>query len=113
MKFVVSVILMLLVVVLAVQNHTTMSTEVTFRIDLLGINCQSPLLTLYHIVAIVFLFGVLITALVGIMERFRLKKEIRVLRDVSTQKDQELDSLRNQPIASDEVAPAYETDQQL
>lgn len=110
-KFVVAVIIMLVVVVLVVQNHAAMSTEVTFRMDLIGFNYQSPLLTLYHIVTIVFLFGVLITALFGMRERFHLKKEIRVLRKASEEKDQELNSLRNLPITSEEVAHSYETDQ--
>ena len=110
-KFVVAIIIMVVVVILVVQNHTAMSTEVSFRIDLLGLKFQSTALTVYHIVVIVFLFGVLITALFGMMERFRLKKEIRMLRGASKEKDQELNSLRNLPITSEEVAPSYETDE--
>lgn len=110
-KFVLAVIIMLVVVILVVQNHAAMSTEVSFRIDLLGLRYQSTALTIYHIVVIVFLFGVLITALFGMMERFRLKKEIRMLRNASKEKDQELNSLRNLPITSEEVAPSYETNE--
>ena len=110
-KFVVAVVIMVVVVVLVVQNHSAMSTEVSFRMDLLGLKYQSTAMTVYHIVVIVFLFGVLISALVGMMERFRLKKEIRILRDASKEKDQELNSLRNLPITSNDVAPSYETDE--
>ena len=110
-KFVVAVVIMVVVVVLVVQNHAAMSTEVSFRMDLLGLKYQSTAMTVYHIVVIVFLFGVLISALVGMMERFRLKKEIRILRDTSKEKDQELNSLRNLPITSEEVAPSHETDE--
>ena len=110
-KFVLAVIIMVVVVILVVQNHAAMSTEVSFRIDLLGLRYQSTALTIYHIVVIVFLFGVLITALFGMMERFRLKKEIRMLRNASKEKDQELNSLRNLPITSEEVAPSYETNE--
>ena len=110
-KFVVAVVIMVVVVVLVVQNHAAMSTEVSFRMDLLGLKYQSTAMTVYHIVVIVFLFGVLISALVGMMERFRLKKEIRILRDTSNEKDQELNSLRNLPITSEAVAPSYETDE--
>jgi len=54
-------------------------------------------------VTIAFLFGVIVAGLYGFIERFRLKKEIKVLAHASREKDKELNSLRNLPITSDDV----------
>jgi hypothetical protein len=57
-------------------------------------------------VTIAFLFGVLVTGFYGIIERFRLKREIKTLVSTSREKDKELSSLRNLPITSDDVSPS-------
>jgi uncharacterized integral membrane protein len=95
---------MLVVVILIVQNHDAMSTEVTFRVSLFSVQYQSTNFTLYYIVTIAFLFGVIISGLYGIVERFRLKREIKVLTKVLQEKDNELNSLRNFPITSDDIS---------
>ena len=102
-KFILAIILMLMIVILIVQNHEAMSTGVRFKIDFLTLNFQSPELSLYHIVTITFLFGVIITGLYGIIERFQLKKEIKSLRSAAQDRDAELNSLRNLPITSNDV----------
>lgn len=105
LRFIVAIILMLVVVVLLVQNHGAMATRVEFRVDILTLHWKSSQITLYHIVTIAFLFGVIVSGLYGIIERFRLKKEIKVLVQLSREKDKELNSLRNLPITSDDVGP--------
>jgi ATP adenylyltransferase len=60
-------------------------------------------MNIYYIAGISFLFGVLITAICGIVERFRLKRQIKTLIGISKEKDKELNSLRNLPITSDNV----------
>ena len=102
-KFTLEIILLLVVVILTVQNHEAMSTEVTFRVKFFSYSAQSSHMSLYYIVTIAFLFGLIISGLYGIIERFRLKKTIKVLKGASQEKDQELNSLRNLPITSDEV----------
>ena len=108
-KFIIAIILMLIVVVLIVENHEAMSTKVKFNINFLSIGAEPPEMSLYHVVTIAFLFGVLITGLYGMVERFRFKKQIRVLTKESLDKDKELDSLRNLPITSDEVSSDQST----
>ncbi|MFC1821326.1 LapA family protein [Thermodesulfobacteriota bacterium] len=103
LKFLLAIILMLIVVVLIVQNHEAMSTRVQFKVNILTLQFQSPQLSLYHIVTITFLFGVIISGLYGIIERFQLKKEIKALRSAAQDRDTELNSLRNLPITSDDV----------
>jgi uncharacterized integral membrane protein len=105
LKFIVAIILMLLVVVIVVQNHKAMSTNVVFQIDLLSFQWESSQMTVYVIVIISFLFGVLISGFYGIIERFHLKKQIRDLMSAHKEKDEELSSLRNLPITSDDVPP--------
>jgi len=100
-KFIVAVLLMLLVVILIVQNHNAFSTSVVFRVDLPAIHAETTTMSVYSIVTIAFLFGFLISALYGLFERFRLKKEIRELRKTLNGKDAELSSLRNLPITSE------------
>jgi uncharacterized integral membrane protein len=110
-KFIVAILIMLVVVILVVQNQGAFATDVTFRVDLPGIHWQLSNVSVYHVVTVAFLFGILIAGLYGMVERFRLKKEIRELRKASSQKDAELNSLRNLPVTSDEVSssPSEET----
>jgi ATP adenylyltransferase len=97
---------MLLVVIIIVQNHGAMSEQVAFKVDLRFIKYESTAMSLYFIVTIAFLFGVLVTGFYGIIERFRLKREIKTLVSTSREKDKELNSLRNLPITSDDVSPS-------
>jgi uncharacterized integral membrane protein len=100
-KFIVGIIIGLIVLIIVVQNHEAFSKAVVFKIDLLGIDWKSAPINLYYIVTISFLFGLLIAAFYGIIERFRLKKRIKTLASEVTAKDQELNSLRNLPITSE------------
>ena len=103
LKFILAIIIMLVVVVIVVQNSDAFSKAVVFKIDFLGIQWQSSSISLYYIVTIAFLFGVLVTGVYGMLERFRLKKQLKILTSASTAKDQELNSLRNLPITSEDV----------
>ncbi|MFH0845626.1 MAG: LapA family protein [Pseudomonadota bacterium] len=102
-KFIVAILLMLFIVILIVENHEAMSKEVIFKIHLLSLNYQTGTISVYHIVTIAFLFGILIAGLYGIVERFRLKRQIKLIHKELQAKDQELNSLRNLPITSDDI----------
>lgn len=110
LKFMLTILMMLVVVILVIQNSEAMSTKMVFKINLFSIHLQSSEISLYYIFPIVFLFGVLIMGLYGIVERFRLKKQIRVLVSSSREKDKELNSLRNLPITSDDVSSGLSND---
>jgi uncharacterized integral membrane protein len=103
LKFLLAVIIILVVVILLVENHGAFSTGVEFRIDLFTLHYRSPEISIYYIIGISFLFGVLITGLYGTVERFQLKKQIKTLNNSSKEKDKELNSLRNLPITLDNV----------
>ena len=103
-KFMLAIILMLVVVILIVQNHEAMSTKVSFQVKFFSYHFQSSNMSVYYIVTISFLFGVIISGLYGIIERFRLMKALKLIRATSQEKDQELNSLRNLPITSDDIS---------
>jgi uncharacterized integral membrane protein len=102
------ILLILLVIVVAVQNYAAMATTVEFKINLLFFDHHTPPMSLYLVVIIAFLLGVLFTGFYGITERFRLKREIKLLRRESKEKDQELQNLRNLPVTTESVVPEEE-----
>jgi len=109
-KFMLAIILMLVVVILIVQNHEAMSTKVAFRVSFFSLELRSSLMSVYYIVTISFLFGVIVSGTYGIIERFRLTKALKLLKSVSQEKEKELNSLRNLPITSDDIRQAETND---
>ena len=103
LRFLLAIFLMLVVVIVIVQNHEPLSTKVSFKVDFLLFHAESSEVSLYSIVTVSFLFGVIVASLYGMIERFRFKKQIKVLRSSSQEKDKELNSLRNLPLTSDDV----------
>jgi ATP adenylyltransferase len=107
-RVVLIILFVLLIIVVAVQNYAPMATKVTFRLNLLFFNHETPPMSLYLVVVIAFLLGVILMGFYGITERFRLKRQIKALKKESRGKDQELQSLRNLPVTTEEVAPEEE-----
>ncbi|MBW1679956.1 MAG: LapA family protein [Deltaproteobacteria bacterium] len=97
------ILFMLVVIIVAVQNYEAMSTAVKFRVDFLFFQHETAEMSLYLIVVISFLVGVIFSALYGITERFRQKREIKRLEREAREKDKELNSLRNLPVTADDV----------
>lgn len=105
-KYILVILVMLLVLILVVQNQEAFSTSLFFRVDLPLLHGELRNVSVYHVVTVAFLFGVVIAGVYGIVERFRLKKEIRSLKKAVKENDAELNSLRNLPITSEEFSPA-------
>jgi hypothetical protein len=103
LKFMVSVIIIMFVIIIIVENHEAFATTLVFKLDLniFTVRYRSAQITIYNITAIAFLSGVLITGVYGMAERFRLARQIKDLNKVVKDKDKELKSLRNLPITSD------------
>lgn len=102
-KLVLVVLFSLFIIIVAVQNHTAFSTAVTFRIDLLFFKAETSPMSIYFVAVLSFLLGVLLTGLLGIAERFRLKREINSLKKATREKDAELNSLRNLPVTAENI----------
>ncbi len=102
-KLVLVVLFSLFIIIVAVQNHAAFSTAVTFKIDLLFFKVETSPMSIYFVSVISFLLGVLLTGLLGIAERFRLKREISSLKKAAREKDAELNSLRNLPVTTENI----------
>ena len=102
-KAFISIIIMLLVVIIIVENLEQLSTTLTLKINLLFWDRETPPMAFYLVVIIVFLLGIIIAGLFGIVERFKLKKEIRNLLKENKGRDKELNSLRNLPIVQSNI----------
>jgi uncharacterized integral membrane protein len=100
------ILFVLLLVILAVQNYAVLSTPVTFKADLVFVRYQTSEMPLALISVAAFVVGMLATGFYGMTERFRLKREIKILTREAAQKDQEIDSLRNLPVTAEGVGAA-------
>ena len=103
LKAIVVILFILLVIVVAVQNYQAFSSTVTFKINLIFFKWESAGMSLYFVAIVTFLVGVFFTGFYGITERFRLKRQIRILMKEAKEKDQELNSLRNLPVTSEDI----------
>jgi hypothetical protein len=107
LKAIVFILIGLAVIILVVQNNAALSTTVKFRMNpYLFQEKMTSDITLYEIVIVTYLVGVLSIGLYGIAERFRLKKRIKVLTRTLEEKEKEVNNLRNLPITSDPVPPS-------
>ena len=97
-KGIIGILMILLVIILIVENLEQLSKELMLKVDLYFWAWKSSPMAFYLVVIIVFLLGILVASFYGIVERFKLKKEIRILSKESREKDKELDSFRNPPI---------------
>jgi uncharacterized integral membrane protein len=95
---------MLAVVIIIVENFPELSKTVTLKVNFLFWAHETPPMAVYLVIIIAFLIGVFIAGFFGIFERFRLKREIRVLTKQNKGKDKELTSYRNLPIVEDKAA---------
>jgi hypothetical protein len=107
LKAIVFILLGVAVIVLVVQNHPALSTTVKFRVNPYFFQEKTTSeITLYEVVLVTYLLGVLSIGLYGIAERFRLKRRIKVLSRTLEEREKEVNSLRNLPITSDQVPPS-------
>jgi ATP adenylyltransferase len=107
LKAIVFILIGLAVIVLVVQNNAALSTTVKFRMNPYFFQERMTSdITLYEIVIVTYLIGVLSIGLYGIAERFRLKKRIKVLTRTLEEREKEVNNLRNLPITSEHVPPS-------
>ena len=113
-KFLVYAFIMFVVVVLLVENHDAFNTKVVLKADLLFGKYESSEISIYLISTIAFTIGLIITWIYFLLERIQFRKQIRLLKNESKEKDKELNSLRNLAIVSERVSPGvHENDIEL
>jgi uncharacterized integral membrane protein len=105
-KAIISILVMLFVVIIVVENLGELSKTLTLRVDLLFWGVKTPPMAFYLLVIITFLIGVFVAGFLGIFERFRLKREIKRLSKENKEKDKELNSYRNLPIVEEKIEDA-------
>ena len=102
LKIILLILLGVVVIIVIVQNHEAMSTTVKFRLNTMFFGEKvSPDVSIYEVVLLSFFFGVVVTGIFGMVERFHLKRRTKALTRELEDKDRELNSLRNLPITSD------------
>lgn len=99
------IVFVLVVIIVVVQNHQAMSTNVKFKADFFLFSFETGKMSVYLVTVIAFLVGVVFSGLYGMVERFRLKKRVKVLLRQIKEKDNELNSLRNLPVTAEDVGP--------
>ncbi len=106
LKIILVILVSLLVIVLAVQNDAAMSQKIQLKLDLFVFDeIRTSEVSIYQVAIIAFLLGLIATGVYAVVDRFRLKKRIKILSAELDDKDQELNSLRNLPITSEDVHP--------
>jgi uncharacterized integral membrane protein len=112
-KAFVGFVFMFLAVILIVQNLEQLSKALTLRVNLLFWAHETPPMAFYLVIIIAFLLGIFIAGLYGIIERFKLKKKIRMLSKESREKDKELNSFRNIPVVESRMEDDEIEDKEL
>ena len=112
LRMILTVLFVLFVIIVAVQNYVAFSTPVKFKIDLIFANYESGEMSLYFVAIITFLVGILFSGFYGIIERFRLKARIKDLSKDVREKEKELNSLRNLPVTAEDIGPEQDPQMQ-
>ncbi len=102
-KWLILILVVVLAVIIISQNMPNLATPVAFKIDLWFVEYHSPGIPLGVIAVIAFLIGALAMAWCGIMERFRLKKQVKVLTAENKEMEKELNSYRNMSVSTETV----------
>ena len=106
LKAILLILVGLIIIILAIQNNETMSGTIQLRVNpVLFAEWRSGNISLYQLVLVIFLLGMLSTGIYGMVERFRLKRKIKMLTRELQDKDKELNSLRNLPLTYESVSP--------
>jgi RsiW-degrading membrane proteinase PrsW (M82 family) len=107
LKAIIMILIALAIVIVVIQNNDAMNTTIQLRVNPVFFAERSTgKISLYQVVLVAFLLGVISTGVYGMVERFRLKRKIKMLSRELDDKDKELSSLRNLPITAHAVSPA-------
>jgi hypothetical protein len=89
------IIVLVFAFVVSVQNYENLKTPLVFSIDIIFYKYESPRMSLASVTVIAFLAGLIFMGFFGMAERFRMKRQIRSLRDEVRRRDKEFGSIRN------------------
>lgn len=94
-----------LAIIFMIQNIESLSHPLAIRLNLFFYQFESTPYATYLIIMLAFFVGVLATSLLGLVERFRLRRTIKTKVAEIKSLNNELISLRNLPITSEAIKP--------
>ena len=102
-KAILVILFLLLIVIVVSQNIPNLEEPVVFKLDLWFFDYQTPEIPLGFVTVVAFLIGVLSMGFLGIVERFKRKKQIKVLQGEVREMDTELNALRTTAVTPEVV----------
>jgi putative membrane protein len=87
-----------LAIIFMVQNIQALSHPLSIRLNLFFVKFETTPYATYMVILLAFFVGLLVASLLGLAERFRLRKRLRDLRKRNDKLRDELNSLRNMPL---------------
>lgn len=93
-----------LAVIFMIQNIEPLSNPLSLRLNLYFLNLESTPYPTYLVIMLAFFFGLLGASMVGLLERMRLRKEIRARKKDIDKLNNEINSLRNLPLTDEKLA---------
>ena len=100
-----------LAIIFMVQNMEALSHPLSIRLNLMFLKFESAAYATYLVIILAFFIGLLCASLLGLAERFRLRKTIRGQQKEISSLNKELSSLRNLPITGSPLGAKGEPSQ--
>ena len=88
-------------IIFMIQNITPLSHPLGIRLNLFFVNWESTPYPTYLVILLAFFVGLLAASLVGINERWRLRRQVKAQVKKTEELRKELNSLRNLPVTGE------------
>lgn len=95
------IIFLMLAVIVVAENIPNLAKPVVFEVNLWFFNYQTPEIPIGFVAAITFLIGILSMGFFGIVERFSLKKRIKMLQSELKEREREITSLNSTALTTE------------
>ena len=95
------ILFLMLVVIVVAENIPNLEKAVVFKLNLWFVNYQRPEIPLGFVAVITFLIGILSMGFFGIVERFSLKKRIKMLQSELKEREREITSLNSTALTTE------------
>ena len=92
-----------LAIIFMIQNITPLSHPLGIRLNLFFIRWESTPYPTYLVILLAFFVGLLAASLVGVSERWRLRRQLKAQMKKTEELRSELNSLRNLPVTGEPV----------
>ena len=93
-----------LAIIFMIQNIEALNHPLAIRLNLLFMNFESTPYATYLIIMLAFFVGLLAASLLGLSERFRLRRLLRSKAREISNLEKEINSLRNLPLTDETLS---------